>query len=143
MKLYCEIAPGASPTEGRGLERLQRIRARSDHFAVRVYNDLLSIIGLKLEAAALQLPDIVDVDRKLDFQNRTLPALRAALAGRRFSSLQDGLLPWLRNESAAMTPGADPLPALRGAIGVAVSEWGGALADDPVVRALREWTGEG
>jgi hypothetical protein len=68
-----------------------------------------------------------------------VPALRDALAGHRFPDLR-GLLEWLGAETAAMTPGADPLPALKAPVAALLREWSSSLPVAPLTRDLDDWT---
>ena len=68
------------------------------------------------------LPDIIDIQRKQAFERETVPQLHDALAQDRFQNL-DALLDWLRANTAGMTPGADPLPALRASVAHLCREW--------------------
>jgi hypothetical protein len=138
LKFYLQLLPGREKEKARGRELLAELRARGSKLAVGVYGDLLARIGLKLEPAALLLPDIVDLDRKLEFQQRTIPALRDALASRKFASL-DPLLAWLRGEVAAMTPGSDALPALKEPLAWLCEHWRGELRDAPLRAELERW----
>ena len=114
------------------------MRGRASEVARQVYADLLARIDLRLDAAALLLPDIIDLDRKLEFQERTLPALRSALIDGRLRTL-DALLDWLRSEVAAMTPGSDALPALKEPIAFLCDAWAESLSDAPLRHALAAW----
>jgi hypothetical protein len=90
-----------------------------------------------LSEAALRVPDIVDLDLKLRFGEQTVPALRNGLESGSFNDLA-GLLDWLRGEVAAMTPGTDPLPALKSAIAYVCTEWDGAVPS-PLLVELKRW----
>jgi phosphoglucomutase/phosphomannomutase len=122
LKFYCQLLPGEKPSDAKGTELLQEVRAEADAISLHIYNDLLKIIGLSLSESALLLPDIVDLDRKQTFDRETAPKLRDALANGTFSTL-DEVLAWLRKETAAMTPGANPLPALKAPIINLCGEW--------------------
>ncbi len=139
VKFYCQLLPSAEPTTVRGEELLRDARARAEAVARRIYLELLGTIGLSLDDASLWLPDIVDFDRKKDFEVQTAPQLRAALASGRFAGLQE-VLGWLSVETARMTPGADPLPALRAPVACLLREWQD-LAPTPVLDDLRHWAG--
>ena len=138
LKLYLQLLPGSGPPAERGPALLSAVRQRASEVARQIYADLLARIDLRLDAAALLLPDIIDLDRKLEFQERTLPALRAALEDGKFASL-DALLDWLRGEVAAMAPGSDALPALKEPIAYLCETWAEALPDAPLRRALAAW----
>jgi hypothetical protein len=88
----------------------------------------------------LLLPDIIDIGRKQDFERQTVPQLREAIAQRRFKNL-DYLLDWLRGEVAAMTPGANPLPALRASVAHLCRQWEKELAGAPLLAELAVWAG--
>ena len=138
LKLYGQLLPGGAPrTSGRAL--LAELRRTADDVARQVYGDLLARIDLSLGEAALLLPDIVDLDRKLEFEQETVPRLRERLSS---GGLQDlrSTLAWLAERSAAMTPGTDPLPALKAPLAHLCREWSGdgvALVDE-----LAAWASE-
>jgi hypothetical protein len=138
LKFYLQLlpGPGVPAVKGRGL--LGALRERASELALGVYADLLDRIGLRLEPCALRLPDIVDLDRKLEFQQRTVPALREALGSGRFATL-DELLAWLRTEVAAMTPGSDALPALKEPLAQLCDDWRDALPGTSLRGALAAW----
>jgi phosphoglucomutase/phosphomannomutase len=112
LKFYCQLLPSGKQSGLKGMELLREVRAKSDAISLKIYNDLLKIIGLRLSKAGLLLPDIIDLDRKQSFDRKAVRKLREALRKGKFASLEDALA-WLRKETAAMTPGADPLPALK------------------------------
>jgi hypothetical protein len=122
---------------------LREVRAKADTIARRIYNELLGWLDVSLSEAALLLPDIVDLDRKQEFDERTTPALRQGLGDGRFADL-DALLAWLREEVAAMTPGSDPLPALKAPVGRLCSQWQGQWQREgvasPLLGDLVTWT---
>jgi phosphoglucomutase/phosphomannomutase len=138
LKFYCQLLPHGEPSPARGMELLKEVRAKAEPIARSVYNELLARIGLSLGEAGLLLPDIVDLDRKQNFEQQTIPQLREALAQGTFASLDD-LLAWLREEAAAMTPGADPLPALKAPLAYLCDRWAGELGSKPLFRELENW----
>ena len=138
LKFYLQLLPAAGKETARGRALLDALRARASRLALGVYADLLARIDLQLEPAALLLPDIVDLDRKLEFQQRTVPALREMLTGGKHKTL-DELLGWLRGEVAAMTPGSDALPALQEPVAWLCDSWRGELRDAPLLPALEAW----
>lgn len=138
LKLYCQLLPHGESSRARGMELLREVRVKADGVARHVYNELLARIDLSLSEAALLLPDIIDLDHKRDFEQQTIGQLREALTKGTFSSLND-LLAWLRREVAAMTPGADPLPALKAPITHLCSQWAGELATSSLFAELKNW----
>jgi phosphomannomutase len=138
LKLYLQLLPGKEKAPAQGHELLTAVRGRAAEVARQIYADLLARIDLRLDAAALLLPDIIDLDRKLEFQERTVPALRSALIDGRLRTL-DALLDWLRGEVAAMTPGSDALPALKEPIAFLCDAWADSLSDAPLAHALAAW----
>jgi phosphoglucomutase/phosphomannomutase len=139
LKVYCQLLPDGSapPTAGGAL--LKSVRERANAVARQIYGDLLARIDVSLGTAGLLLPDIVDLDRKLEFQQRTVRELRDALASGRYARL-DALLDWLRGAVAAMTPGADALPALKESLACLCEQWKGELSDAPLLAELTNWT---
>jgi phosphoglucomutase/phosphomannomutase len=138
LKFYLQLLPGRAKETARGRALLAELRARAARVALGVYGDLLARIDLKLDTAALLLPDIIDLDRKLEFQQRTVPELKQALADGRFRTL-DELLAWLRGEVAAMTPGSDALPALKEPLAWLSESWRDELAEAPLRAPLEQW----
>jgi len=138
LKFYCQLLPGGEASGVRGMDLLAELRGKTEDFTRRTYNDLLGYIELSLGDAALRLPDIVDLDRKLDFEQQTLPGLKAALGAETYKSLAD-LLAWLRQETAAMTPGADPLPAVKETVRYLCGQWAAELSSSSLLLELRDW----
>ena len=142
LKFYCQLLPGSGSsseqTSEKGLALLRRVRERAEDVARAVYNELLARIDVSLDEAALMLPDIVDMDRKLSFERNTAPRLRESLEQNAFSNI-DQLLAWLRDQTAAMTPGANPLPALKAPLSYLCKIWAESLSSKPLLRELTEW----
>ncbi len=140
LKLYCQLVPPPGPPATRGAQLLQDARASAEQIARLIYGELLARIDLSLGEAALWLPDIVDFDRKKEFEVSTAPELHEALADGRFASLED-VLAWLSSKTASMTPGADPLPALKAPVACLLREWS-ELTRTPLRDALRTWASD-
>jgi phosphoglucomutase len=138
LKLYCQLVPHGEPSAARGMELLWEVREQAERLARLVYNELLARIELSLGEAAGLLPDIIDLDRKQNFEQHTVPQLREALARETFANL-DNLLAWLRSQAAAMTPGADPLPALKAPMAYLCDQWAAELRGSPVLAELKTW----
>ncbi|MBS1789014.1 MAG: hypothetical protein JST85_14895 [Acidobacteria bacterium] len=142
LKLYCQVVPHGEPSKAKGVALLSEVRVKADRVSRQVYNSLLSRIDLSLSEASLMLPDIVDLGRKLDFEQKTVPHLREALTKGTFAKL-DELLAWLREQTAAMTPGANPLPALKAPLAHLCREWGKEWAAEPksalLLPELTDW----
>lgn len=141
VKFYIQLLPFGEPSSARGLELLDEIRHKANSFASRIYNEMLAVIDIKLSDAALLLPDIVDLDRKVDFDTKTVPQLRKKLSNGGFTSLEVDLLPWLREHVAAMTPGADPLPAVKLSLAAVCADWQEEMRDAPCFSELAAWCG--
>jgi phosphoglucomutase/phosphomannomutase len=139
LKLYCQLLPDGSAAAAGDGALLQRVRERANATARQVYGDLLARIDVSLGAAGLLLPDIVDLERKIEFEQRIVGELRNALASGRYADL-DALLDWLRGAVAAMTPGTDALPALKEPLAWLCQQWKQDLADAPLLPELRGWT---
>jgi phosphoglucomutase/phosphomannomutase len=135
LKLYCQLFPDGDTPRGQGRDLLDRVRARSEQVSRQIYGDLLDRIGIRLGAAALLLPDIVDLGAKVDFEENTVPALREALSRHRDL---EGLLEWLGAAVAPMTPGTDALPAAKDAVAHLCALWREDL-DSPLLDALSAW----
>jgi phosphomannomutase len=138
LKFYCQLLPAKKPSAARGTALLSELRTIADQLARRIYNDLLSRIGLSVDEAALLLPDIVDLDCKQNFEQKVVPQLRQALADERFASLND-VLAWLRRETASMTPGADPLPALKAPVAYLLTHQFRDLSSRRPFQELETW----
>jgi phosphoglucomutase len=138
LKYYCQLR--AQPQKGKSGAEVQREgRTEAERLARIAYNDLLGRIELSLDEAALQLPDIIDFNRKQDFQ-KLIPKLREKLAGNAFPN-RDALLDWLRGELTGMLPG-DPLPAVKAPIAHLCREWEAAKIGGPLLGSLRAWAAE-
>jgi phosphoglucomutase len=138
LKLYCQLVPHGEPSSARGMELLREVRVKAEGIARLVYNELLARIDLSLGEAGCLLPDIIDLDRKQDFEQYTVPRLREALTQETFARLDD-LLAWLRSQVAAMTPGADPLPALKAPMAYLCEQWAAELRESPLLVELKAW----
>jgi phosphoglucomutase/phosphomannomutase len=140
LKFYCQLLPepGAAPS-ARGPALLAAIRAEAEAAARSIYNDLLTPLGLRLGDVGLQLTDLIELDRKREFETVLLPRLRAALASDVSTEAQ--LLAWLRAEAKALLPGADPLPALRGPLAGVARGWAAELPQAAGVQELLRFCG--
>ena len=137
LKFYCQLLPhGAAALRGRAL--LEAVRTRAEAVAGQVYNDLLARLDCRLSEAGLLLPDIIDLSHKRTFDTTTIPQLRQAFLSGSLPSLDDTLA-WLRAKTAAMTPGADPLPALKAPLAMLCEQWQTEISS-PALEALRQWT---
>ncbi len=138
LKFYCQLLPRQDRPPASGEELLRQLRAESQSLALEVYRELLGRIDLALEEPGLLLPDIIELDQKLHFDQQTVPQLRRSLTSGGFADLET-LLSWLAEESADMTPGADPLPALRAPLGYLCRSWAQDPAMPPLLRDLEGW----
>jgi phosphoglucomutase len=145
LKLYCQLRSQEEGPRDRapaktGADVQREGREQADGMAQIAYNDLLSRIDLSLDAAALLLPDIIDFNRKQDFQHKVVPRLREKIASGDLAR-RDGLLDWLRKELTGMLPG-DPLPAVKAPIAHLCREWKRAQVSAPLVDSLAAWAAE-
>ena len=138
LKVYIQLLPAGEAPRERGAALLEAVRSRTEGLARQIYGELLGRLGVSLGEAALRLPDIVDLDRKLDFERETVPALREALVSGRYADL-DALLGWLSEAVAPMTPGTDALPAVRAPVAWLCEQWRTALAAAPLLTPLADW----
>jgi phosphoglucomutase/phosphomannomutase len=136
LKFYCQLMPDDELSHTRGKHRLAAATAKAEKLALLVYKELLSRIGVSLDEAALLLPDMVDLELKQNFQQRTIPRLWDALATGKCGTVED-CLRWLRaqDEVAAMTPKKDPLPALKAPLAYLTKHW---LQEKPGIRSVEE-----
>ena len=146
LKFYCQLvlfenaeARTAGPAL-HGMALLHDLTEQVKAMARAVYQELLARLDLHLGEPGLLLPDLIDIGRKQDFERKTVPQLHEALAQGRFKNL-DELLAWLRGEVAAMTPGADPLPALRASVAHLYMQWANELPGAPILQELAAWAG--
>lgn len=140
LKFYCQLVPQGDSQKLRGKELMRDLTERVEALARAVYQQLLACVGLHLGEPGLLLPDLVDIGRKQDFERKTVPQLRQAIGQGRFVSLEN-LLDWLREEVAAMTPGANPLPALRASVAYLCRQWEKDLKNSPLLNELAAWAG--
>jgi hypothetical protein len=140
LKLYCQLLPDEDqPTQaGGGAKLLGAVRARAEEAARQGTADLLRRIDIEVGTAALLLPDIIDLDQKLRFERETVPALRAALERGEHADLE-ALLAWLRERITAMTPGTDPLPAVKAPLHWLCAQWRSDGLVGPLPEALARW----
>jgi phosphoglucomutase len=138
LKFYVQLQSDGIPKPGtKGADVQRAARAEAEKVALLVYNELLARADLRLDAAALLLPDIIDFNRKNDFQSKVVPKLRESVSSGRFSD-RKSLLDWLRGELAGMLPG-DPLPATKTAIAHLCTEWKPELGGQPMLAELEAW----
>jgi hypothetical protein len=152
LKFYCQLVPREEPhgwtarpalPQGeplslRGIELLRDLTEKVETMARTVYKELLARLEMHLGEPGLLLPDLIDLGRKQEFENKTVPQLRQTIAQGRFQTLSD-LLAWLRSEVAGMTPGADPLPGLRASLAYLCREWEKELWPDRLLSELAVW----
>lgn len=140
LKFYCQVLPAPEISHTKGQERFAAVTARAEELAVIVYKALLQRINVDLDEAVLMLPDIVDLERKHQFQQRTLPLFQTALKDGKFPNLQQ-CLKWLQDqdEVRAMTPGADPMPALKGPLRLLTEKWMKEQVSIPLLTELHQW----
>lgn len=138
LKLYCQVVPHGEPSKSKGQKLLSEVRVKADRVSRQVYNSLLGRIDLSLSEASLMLPDIIDLNRKLEFELQTVPQLHEALTKGTVANL-DELLAWLREQVAAMTPGANPLPALKAPLAHLCDQWTTQPGASALLRELAAW----
>jgi phosphoglucomutase len=138
LKFYCQLLSDGNRSGVRGTQLLKEARERADRIARTIYNELLNRVDLSLSEETLYLPDIIDLNQKHQFEHTTGPALREALSTGKFKDLSETLA-WLRDRSARMTPGADPLPALKGAVATLCNRWAKEKLTAPLLDELRRW----
>ena len=138
LKFYCQLLPHEAEMDLCGNALLDAVRTRAEAVSGQVYNDLLARFGCRLSEAGLLLSDIIDLSHKRTFDTTTIPQLRQALLAGSLPSLDDTLA-WLREKTAGMTPGADPLPALRAPLAALCEQWQTEISS-PTLEALQRWT---
>lgn len=138
LKFYCQILPEPELAVRTGRQRLAAVTEKAQRIALIVYRELLQRIGVQLDDPALLLPDIVDLARKAEFQARTAPALHDALRSGKFRNL-DECLQWLTTEASLMTPGANPLPALKAPIAYFCQQWSHEGIKGELLKDLSQW----
>jgi hypothetical protein len=143
LKFYCQVLPDSTLMKTRGQQRFATVMQRAERVALLVYGQLLARINIHLDEPALMLPDIVDLERKKEFQASTVPALYAALTSGKFAHL-DQVLGWLKEQASLMTPGADPLPALKAPLSYLCRKWEKDIQSNlALVSDLAKWAGRG
>ena len=138
LKFYCQILPEPELTVTTGRQRLAAVTEKAQRIALIVYRELLQRIGVQLDDPALLLPDIVDLARKTEFQAHTVPALHDALKSSKFRNL-DECLQWLKTEASLMTPGANPLPALKAPVAYLCQQWSNEGIKAELLKDLSQW----
>ena len=118
IKWYVHVLPGPDdPTGLDGAEILSRSQDHASGVAKAVYLDVLDRVGQSLSPAALTLPDIVSVNEKTRFDDEISPWIVDQIRAETQAD-PDEAAKELAEKAANLTPGADPLPAMREAIGV-------------------------
>jgi phosphoglucomutase len=136
LKFYGQLR--AEPQKGKTGAELQREgRAQAERLARIAYNDLLARIDMSLDESALLLPDIIDFNRKQDFQQKVVPQLREKVATGAFPTLE-ALLGWLREALTGMLPG-DPLSAVKVPVAHLCREWARAGVGGALLAPLQAW----
>src|SRR5712664_1520817 len=138
LKFYCQLKPYDDQPTASGLKLLQEITHQAESLARLAYGELLRRIDLDLRQPGLLLPDIIEIDRKIKFERETLPQLRRSLLNGAFDNL-DSLFSWLRSEIQPMTPGADPIPAVKSSIASLCEKWADEMKSVPVFSSVRTW----
>ncbi len=138
LKFYCQLLPYGEKCMLKGQALLSHVREQAEKTARVVYNEILAKLDCSMEEPGLLLPDIIDLDNKLAFQKKTVPALLQGLKDNRFAQKED-VLGWLKQECAAMTPGADPLPALKKPLAYLCDLWKKELPSCSLLSPLKEW----
>lgn len=139
LKLYCQLLPPKHFPPVSSNQDLAKLKTIANKITSKSYTELLAIIGRRLGGVALLLPDIIDLNQKIRFEREILPGLQTLANSETPPSLEEAL-DWLRREAAALIPGADPLPALKGAIAEQCREWKKAGAvQGPLPQQLKRW----
>jgi len=139
LKFYCQLLPYGEKSPLKGQALLVHVREQAEKAARVVYKEILAKIDCTMEEAGLLLPDIVDLDSKLHFEKNTVPALLEHLKTKRFTKKEE-VLNWLKKEAASMTPGADPLPALKKPLAYLCQICEKEVSGSSLLESLKEWT---
>jgi phosphoglucomutase/phosphomannomutase len=143
LKFYCQVMPDSDLLKTHGQQRYETVMGKAERVALLVYGQLLARLNIHLEEPALLLPDIVDLGRKMDFQTNIVPALYAALSSGELAHL-DQALGWLKEQARLMTPGANPLPALKAPLIYLCRKWqAGGKGNSTLISDLAEWASRG
>ena len=137
VKFYCHLLPEGAPGGLSGLRLLRALRAEAERVATAVYRDLLTPLDLALSDVALALPDMIDLDGKTMFDREVVPDLERRL--REGVAELEPTLAWLREATATFVPGADSLPALRGAIAIACARSARERGTTRMLAELAAW----
>lgn len=138
LKFYCQLWPQGDFSSERGMNLLRKVQSEAETLARRVYQELLLRLDLELGTIGLLLPDIIDLDQKQQFEVRVVEDLHKAIVQSKYSSLRD-VLDWLRVQVSGMTPGADPLPALKVPVAYLCDQWKKEFSSDAVFCELENW----
>ena len=141
LKFYCQIVPNGNFLTSQGFELLREVESKADEVARRVYQELLLRLNINIGTAGLLLPDIIDLDSKRHFENKVVEDLYVSFSKSKFSNLLE-VFDWLRSRLSDMTPGSDPIPALKAPLAYLCEEWKVQLPSVPIVSELEKWTKE-
>lgn len=121
LKFYVQIrADGRELRSRSGLDLYEEAERLAESYARDVYRELLERLGIAVDEAMLSISDVVPVESKIRLTQRVLPELRSKMEE---GTPAEQLREWLVDACKEMTPGADPLPAIRPALKVAVRQW--------------------
>lgn len=88
--------------------------------ATDLYRQLLQRLGRSLSDEALLLPDVATLQSKELFDRELLPEFRLRLKSNESAS---DILDWIAGAGEGLTPGANPLPALKQPLLKAIASW--------------------
>jgi hypothetical protein len=141
LKIYCHYTPASGAASANIERKYAEAKRRLEAVSVQVYNDLAAQIGMALGECGLALPDIIELERKSDFEQRIVPKFDALIREGAFPGRQSAL-DWLQQESRDLLPGADPLPALKNALKVFCRSASTTGSAGKLIRELENWTEE-
>ena len=136
IKFYASVLPrsGVKPASDSSDRPIHPERVAEDA-ATDLYRQLLGRFGADLSDEALMLPDIATLDSKLNFDREVLPRFRQVVREEWHVSK---IRAWLIQEGQSLTPGANPLPAMKRPLLSALSRWesSGEIPNSNTLRQL-------
>ena len=141
LKFYCQLLPqekNGKDSSLHGVALLHNVREKAEAIARQVYNDLLTRLDCQLSEASLLLPDIIDLGQKQAFDNKIVGQLREKVLSGSLTNLEEALV-WLRQETTDMTPGADPVLALKAPIASLCAQWQNEASSSTAHCVLAQW----
>ena len=137
LKFYCQLAPRGRSSR-KGMDLLAEVSGRAESLAARCTGNSWPAWTWSWARPDCCFPTSWTWTASGSSSRPSSRNCIRKLAGSGKGSLQE-LLDWLRGQASGMTPGADPLPALKAPIACLCDGWKAELGADPLFGELDRW----